>query len=120
MLIEMKDSQLTIDSNPKLKDFRMNFESLSRWRVKASLVRKEKEFPIDIVMIHLRLPSFTNHSIKMVGKEMITDNIFDLEIKFHIIKMMYEINGKVGDKNISFFGKTKKDIINEITKIIIK
>lgn len=117
MLIEMIDNGININGVPKLKDFRLNYESKDRMRAKFKLLG-DKEIPIDVVVIHFRFPSFTNHAFKVVGKEMKVNVIFDIEVKFHIVKRIYEINGDIDNVKFSILAKNKNEVVEKILKIM--
>lgn len=117
MLIEMIDNGININGIPKLKDFRLNYESKDRMRAKFKLLG-DKEIPIDVVVIHFKFPSFTNHGFKVVGKEMRVNVIFDIEVKFHIVKRIYEINGNVDNVKFSILAKNKHEVFEKLESIL--
>lgn len=117
MLLELKNNQVLLNEVPKLKDFKINIVD-KKFRSKFTILKEGTEKKVDLVVVHIGLPSFTNHSLRLVGREYEQDILFDLEIKVHIINKYFQIMGNINNEEVNVIASSRSELIEKILNLL--
>lgn len=122
MLIKLPEGPILVDNNPLISDVKINITKQKQARIKLVYHHKDgKENPLDIVIYGFTFPklnSVSTVSMDIVGKELISEKDFKLEISYKFLKGIWSINGTYNKHNISHTWKRFQEFMQVVSKIL--